>query len=571
MARKRRNTPKIVSFEDGIAEIHERKGFDINKISLSESAKLKTAIYARLSMEDNGYDDGDSIEMQVSYIRKYIIENPRYELVDIYIDNGYSGTNFERPEFKRMISDVFSERINCVIVKDLSRFGRNHLKVGIYIENIFPRLNARLVSINDNFDSSREEDRNSLSIPIKNMVNEMYARDISKKIKAANKVRINNRDSKLRSCPPYGYKLNKESGKLVPDERYAPYVRLIFHWLLLDVPVLEIAERLTLIGAPVPGAVTGKKNVNEFESVWYDSKIYNIMKNPIYTGSTVFNRYHVDKICGFSRITDSDEWVVHEDTHEALIPKEDFMMIKEKRMDYKGNNNNTKKKSSNSNLIPDVYKGLVFCGKCNHVMSYERVSVNGVKTPYTHTYYRCSPKDYHETSCGLKVYGDFVKMVVDEQLKIQIKLLSDKATILKKLKVDYNDKNIVLSMDKKIQAEELKLAESEQHNTKLYEDFSSGILDIDDYKLLKEKQSEKDAKTKIVLDELYKKRDEFIRNINRLLNMYETFKDKDEETFDYDFIHEMVEKIIVSSEDRIEVVFKFADLYDKITEMLESE
>lgn len=169
MARKSRKSTKLEINQ------HEKQ----NTISPSVMVQqLATAAYARISVDKK--NDG-CVQTQITMLHQYIDSHPEYKLVDTYVDNGYTGTDFDRPEFIRLMDDVRAGKIQCIVVKDLSRFGRNTIEAGYYIETIFPCLNVRLISINDNFDSSREEDRNSMIIPIKNMINEMYAKDASKK------------------------------------------------------------------------------------------------------------------------------------------------------------------------------------------------------------------------------------------------------------------------------------------------------------------------------------------------------------------------------------------------------
>lgn len=153
---------------------------------------LRTAAYGRLSVEN---ETGESLQTQMSMLYQYIDNHDDLQLEDSYSDNGYSGTNFDRPEFVRLMDDVRSGKIECIVVKDLSRFGRDYLETGYYIETLFPHLNVRFIAVTDDFDSIREEDRSSLSVPIKNMVNAMYAKDISKKICAAREVIKNKADS----------------------------------------------------------------------------------------------------------------------------------------------------------------------------------------------------------------------------------------------------------------------------------------------------------------------------------------------------------------------------------------
>ena len=204
-------------------------------------------------------------------------------------------------------------------------------------------------------------------------------------------------------------------------------------------------------------------------------------------------------------------------------------------------------------------------------MTFTRFSVDNKNNDYSHVFYRCSPKDYFETNCGLKVSGDFVKMIVNEQLKMHIKLLCDRASVMNKIKYSYNGKDIALSIDKQIQAEQLKYSEIDEKNAKLYEDYSNGLLDAEDYKQLKERTSENEFEIKEKLDALYKKRDEHIRKINRFLSIVDEVKDKNTEDFDSEFTHKMIDKILISAENRIEIIDKYSEVYDDITNMLESD
>ena len=165
---------------------------------------LATGAYARLSVEK---DDEGSIQTQVSLLHNYIAEHPELRLADTYIDNGYSGTDFDRPSFTRLMDDVRTGKIQCIVVKDLSRFGRDFLETGYYIETLLPKLNVRLIAINDTFDSSREEDVNSISVPIKNMVNEMYAKDFSRKVSAYHDLHRKKGDVHL-TRTVYGYQID---------------------------------------------------------------------------------------------------------------------------------------------------------------------------------------------------------------------------------------------------------------------------------------------------------------------------------------------------------------------------
>ena len=182
-------------------------------VQQNEKELLRTAAYARLSVENGGHETEDSLHTQILQIHNYIRENPELTLTDTYADNGFTGTRFDRPEFERMMQDVRTGKIQCIVVKDLSRFGRDYIETGSYLETIFPMLHVRFIAINDDFDNIRQSDVDSLAVPIKNMVNSLYAKDISKKISLSYQMR---REKGIPTswCTPYGYQLNQQGNKL---------------------------------------------------------------------------------------------------------------------------------------------------------------------------------------------------------------------------------------------------------------------------------------------------------------------------------------------------------------------
>lgn len=221
------------------------------EIRISEEVNLlRTAAYARLSSENSGHETEDTLNTQILQIHNYIKEHPELTLTDTYVDNGFTGTNFDRPEFERMMQDVRTGKIQCIVVKDLSRFGRDYIETGNYLETIFPMLHIRFIAINDDFDNIRQSDVDSLAVPIKNMVNSLYAKDISKKIGLSYQMR---REKGIPTswCVPYGYRMNEQKSQYeVADE--AKYVKLIYQWYLMGLSTNEIARRLEFLEVPRP-------------------------------------------------------------------------------------------------------------------------------------------------------------------------------------------------------------------------------------------------------------------------------------------------------------------------------
>lgn len=255
-----------------------------------EEAKIPAAIYGRLSVEDD--EKEESMETQIALVQDYINRSRELSYVDTYFDNGFTGTNFKRPAFTRLMNDVRQKKIKCIVVKDLSRFGRNYLEAGYYIETVFPFLGIRLIAVTDNFDSTRKEDMESLALPIRNMVNAMYAKDISKKIWTSLQ-RKKEAGYAVGNDAPYGYIRNPMTKRNEIDPEAAFYVQLIFQWELMGVPIFEIARRMTLLQVPTPREwhrkmVEGKEVLTCKK--WGVTTIRHILENQTYVGDTINNK-----------------------------------------------------------------------------------------------------------------------------------------------------------------------------------------------------------------------------------------------------------------------------------------
>lgn len=257
-------------------------------VQQNEKELLRTAAYARLSVENGGHETEDSLHTQILQIHNYIRENPELTLTDTYADNGFTGTRFDRPEFERMMQDIRTGKIQCIVVKDLSRFGRDYIETGSYLETIFPMLHVRFIAINDDFDNIRQSDVDSLAVPIKNMVNSLYAKDISKKISLSYQMR---REKGIPTswCTPYGYQLNQQGNKLEATED-AKWVKLIYQWYLAGVSTNEIARRLEFLEVARPNERLNRK-LHEGDdptyNKWHPSTVLRILNSSAYIGELV--------------------------------------------------------------------------------------------------------------------------------------------------------------------------------------------------------------------------------------------------------------------------------------------
>lgn len=346
------------------------------EIRISEEVNLlRTAAYARLSSENSGHETEDTLNTQILQIHSYIKEHPGLTLTDTYVDNGFTGTNFDRPEFERMMQDVRTGKIQCIVVKDLSRFGRDYIETGNYLETIFPMLHIRFIAINDDFDNIRQSDVDSLAVPIKNMVNSLYAKDISKKIGLSYQMR---REKGIPTswCVPYGYRMNEQKSQYeVSDE--AKYVKLIYQWYLMGVSTNEIARRLEFLEVPRPNEHLNRRLHEGHDTTfnkWHSSSVLRILDSQVYIGNLVTGKTRTASYKGIGlHPVDKEEWHIVENAHEAIILKFDFEIVQEKRNRNKEKRNNAMARSEQVRAeCRNHFAGMVFCGCCRRSMTFVR-------------------------------------------------------------------------------------------------------------------------------------------------------------------------------------------------------
>ncbi len=302
----------------------------VNKIDFEVKApsyKSLVGIYVRLSAENNGYKTKDSIQNQVEFLKEFIEENQNeFELIQIYIDNGITGVHFERKGWNLLINDIKIGKINCIVVKDLSRIGRNDIEVGDYLERIFPCLGIRVIAINDNFDSSRQSFcENMIMTSLINIVNEYYSRDISQKVTKVKKV-MQKKGEYIGSILPYGYKRSdKDRKKLIPDLECADIVKKIFEWRIQRQSCTSIAQFLNHLAIPYPNS-TPEKNTG-----WKAKHIIKILTDPIYLGHMIQGKTR----CSYFeqnrklRFLPKEDWIIVKNTHPPLITEKQFELVKE--------------------------------------------------------------------------------------------------------------------------------------------------------------------------------------------------------------------------------------------------
>ena len=323
------------------------------------------ALYIRLSTDDSKVGSF-SIENQKRTLHQYVDAMEGVKNVEVleFIDNGYSGTNFERPAVQELLDQMREGKINCIIVKDFTRFGRNSIEVGYFMEMVFPLYGVRFISINDDFDSDQlHGDTGGINVAFKYLVSEFYSRDLSIKYKSAKYVKFRRGEYQSKLCP-YGYQKGT-NGRMEPNEKTAPNVRLIFELARDGYGPGEIGKALFERGIPTPGeykAAQGLANhdVSRCDGVWPTSTVIKILDDERYTGTYIMGKREVTEVGGHRlRMKDESQWIKIPDHHPAIISKELFDQVQAQRSRFK-----CPKKKVRAYPLRDK----VFCGCCRHAM-----------------------------------------------------------------------------------------------------------------------------------------------------------------------------------------------------------
>ncbi len=532
-----------------------RKNNVSNENTVSKSNfTINTAFYIRLSVEDNK-NRGNSIEHQQMLLKNFVAVNPEFQVIKTYIDNGKTGTNFERPAFQEMLQDIEAGKIQCVIVKDLSRLGRNYIDTGYYIQSYFPSYKVRFIALNENFDTEKEDSGNIL-LPVLNMINESYALDTSKKIReqAARDMRAG---KFIGRKAPYGYQKSPDDcHKLIIDEETAPIVKQIFQWVLEGISYDKIVVLLNEANILTPGHYAKEKGIISNERLigqgyWNTVAISRIIKDEIYTGNMVQGKS--TKIGNKQVRTDKKDWIIVRNTHEAIISKEIFEKAQQCRIKIA-------EKSKSQNKIPyaeNILKGKVFCQCCGKSLHYYR---NEKKEYLFHciTNYRikkgnCEGVFIKQKDLFQKIFFIYNKkknlfLEKEQYLQQQIQSMQKNITLWKQqqsvLEIQMNEKRLYLQT--------------------LYESLINRVITQTEYQELRENyQSEiENLLSEITcLEEIQQNTQQKIENI---LKLKEDFQSAQVSEITKEFADKFIKRVEVSPNKAVTVVFYFDELLKEI-------
>lgn len=544
----------------------------LDAIQEAKPVRYKVGIYARLSVYDLGRDNSDTMDNQIALLQQYVAQQTDLVLADVYIDNGWTGTNFTRPEFKRLLQDAQKGRINCIVVKDLSRFGRNYLESGYYIQKMFPLYHVRFISITDGFDSLTS-DPDSMAISMKNIVNDYYSKDISRKVSSSLDIK-RTQGTYSWGHPVYGYVRNKENpAQLEIDDEVAPYVHLMFQWAMDGMPLYRIADTLTQLQAPTYQRLANIRNNGHTKrkgsDTWSYSSVMQIVTNQVYAGDFVCNKSYFRKYDpANARWLPEDEWVIIPDTHTPYIDREDFFLLKDQILNHrKENAQRVKDKEALRARYPDKFQGLLFCGACNRHMGVRRDFRNGLYMAYQCVGYE---NQFHRGHERFTMEAQTLELAVLWQLNLQIKAAIDAETFLRRLSLQDTAKQLKTRRQADVNMLKSKAAKLKKRRSGAFEDLSAGLIDEGVYHIQMEKLAAELAAVTDMIKEAERRRDsvdEYFTLDNQWLRAFVETGAVNEMT--PELIRHLIKRIDVCPDKRIRITFNYANWMEPLMDCVE--
>ena len=545
-------------------------------VEASNSRVYRTGGYARLSVEDSGRPGADTIAMQEELILEYIQTQADMQFCGLYSDNGRTGTNFDRPAFERLMEDVRTGRIDCIIVKDLSRFGRNYKEAGNYLERIFPFLDVRFVAINDHFDTlTAERTAEGYIVPLKNMINEAYSKDISRKSCSALATKQRNGEF-IGSWAPYGYrKCAEDTHHIELEEETAPVVWDIFQWRLSGMGCTQIARRLNDLGVPSPSRyhyLNGDAKSDRYANVpWHCQTVKQILASEVYLGHMVQGR----KRSGFregqkQKLVPKSEWVIVRNTHTPLIDEQTFRAVQEMAEERRSAYQERLGRYDELGTIPNIFRGLIFCADCKRPMvRYKSVTNKGKNLYYV---FICPSHADDPRSCPKKyLHESELKEVLWDVLRKQIEL----AGYMEKLARGYSRSSEVGKREKALECEaasaQQALERSRMLYDSLYQNYVNHLMTEREFTELKRRYRADMEAAQKRLDEVTRQQQRELRQSvkNPWLTAFGHYRNAVELT--EDLAHALIERVTIDANNRIDVRLRYQDEYCELAQLLEQK
>lgn len=533
-------------------------------------AEWKAALYVRLSREDGDKEESDSISNQKDLLRDFASRHDDIEIIDTFEDDGWSGTNFNRPSFMRMMDQIRKREINCVIVKDLSRFGRNYIESGNYLEQIFPFLNVRFISVTDMLDSFKNPSQmNTIAVPIKNIINDEYCRDISNKVRSSLTMKRKKGDF-IGSFAAYGYlKDPKNKGKIIIDEEAAEVVRQIYDWFLDGLGIITICKKLNSLGILNPTSYKKEKGMNYRhpnsginDTLWCEGTVRRILTDRKYCGDMVQGQNKVTsyKVQKSRRVPEKD-WIIVENTHDPIVSRDIYMRVQSLL------NRDTRKAPAQEKVY--LLSGFVKCADCKRAMN--RMTNNHSYGEYR--YYLCSTyKKASQAVCTRHtIRSDYMEKAVLRAIQLQVAIAVDVAKVIDEVNQEKDVKKASWSLEKVIAGKEQELKRLNRIKDSLYGDWKDGLLTKEEYISMKgdylQQIEELIEQIEKLRRELWEDQQQGINADNAFTENFIKYRNVTELT--REMVVDLIDNIYVHEGNRITIHFKFQNEMQKALEFIE--
>ncbi len=528
--------------------------------------KFQAAKYVRLSYADEKDRESNSVINQSQLIDEFLKDKPDIEVVSEKVDDGYSGIIFDRPAFQEMMNDISYGKINCVIVKDLSRLGREYIETGRYLRRIFPAYGVRFIAINDNIDTLKDSNTDDLIMSIKNIMNDSYCRDISVKTRSALETKRNNGDY-VGACTIYGYKKDEENkNHLVIDEYASKIVQDIFKMKIEGISAARIADELNRMGVLSP--IEYKKNkglphpsggyADKDNAKWSATTIIRILKDETYTGVLLQGKQSTYNYKLKNLINKPvSEWVRKEDTHEAIVKKHDFDLVQRiMQLDTRTSPNKT-------NVY--LFSGILICGCCGNRMTRKSVPYKGKNYYY---YYCPTGKKNGCNSSNMIKESDLIDCV-SENLKAYINSIISFEELVNSINAERINKELVNKLMLQIKENEILIEEAKKYKAGLYENLVSKNISKEDYTVYKKMYDDDKTRLENAVSELQRELDDVMNNRGENFKWIEHFKKySDLKEINRKSVIQLIQSVKVFSKNEIQINFNYQLEYEKALSIL---
>ncbi|GAB2043751.1 recombinase family protein [Agathobaculum sp. TL06] len=528
--------------------------------------KYQATEYLRLSYTENHENESDSIANQKKLIEDYLKGHPDIELVSEKVDDGYSGILFDRPAFQEMMQDITDGKVNCVIVKDLSRLGREYIETGRYLRRIFPAYGVRFIAINDNIDTAHEHAGDDLNISMKNLINDAYCHDISVKTRSALEVKRKKGDY-VGACPVYGYRKSEENrNQLVVDEYAARVVRDIFRAKIDGRSAKRIADELNALGVLSPLAYKISRGLphpkggfaDRPDAKWSATTVIRILQDEIYTGTLVQGRQgtYNHKLRNVIQKPD-EEWIRVKDAHEAIIRKRDFDLVQH----IMGLDTRTAPEGEKVYL----FSGLLVCGCCGARMTRKTNTVGGKK----YIYYHCPTGKKHGCTHPVMLREDDLTQCVLASVQAHIKNVVSVDELLNSISEETINRELVAGCKAQIAENRAQLEQIGVFKAGLYENFVKGMLDKAEYKSLRDGYTERMEELRSAIDQLRQEMERVTDRTSERQKWAQQFREFSNMTeLDRRAVVTLIQSIRIISKTELKITFRYQMEYDAALQKL---